>query len=364
MTENQPTTTSEVSFEDLNAGFSFTPPEENEKEDSKETTDFNFIPPTDEVKEDVETEVTVEVKEEPKVLEFKAENNFYSNLIKKKIEKGLWEDIRVQDGDSEIVISEFENATEEDYLKFEEDQKALKDADSKEKNISIEKVTPERKKILEIVANGGNLEEIFQNAQQLKKPFDEADGWDLDNEKHQESVVYQHYQSLGNSPSRAAILVEADKKEFLLDSMAKEVVDFHQKAFSENLDNINKQLIEESKTESENIKKFGQDLTKAYKDLGVPEADAKKYVIIATKEIDGEFEADILFNSIMKDPIQAAELIFFMKERDKYKRTQSINTKVATQISNLRTVQRIQKDTTQSSKKEDEKPSGFSFNAK
>lgn len=311
-TENKEVTT-EISFADLSAGFSFTPPEE--VEESKEES-FVFELPKEETSEVIEEEEVISPLPEDKkeIPELKVENTFYTDLIRKKIEKGLWEDAVVNDGEKETKISEFEGATEEDYLQFEEDQKALKDQDLKEKYLNLEKITPERKLILDIVANGGDLKELFQNEQQLEKPFDEAKGWDLEDEKHQESIVYQHYISLGNTPNRASLLVDADKKEMVLDDTAKQVVEFHQKAFTENLETVNKKLIEDNKTEAENTKKYGQELSKIYKEQGVPDIDAKKYIASAIKEVEGQFEVDSTYERLMKDPVKAAELIFFMND--------------------------------------------------
>ncbi len=360
-TENSNAST-EVSFEDLSQGFSFSPPEEHE-EKNDDVPEFT-LPVVEEKKDE---EIIPELEIAPTVekpLELKVDNTFYTDLIRKKIEKGLWEDAVVKDGETEVKISEFENATEEDYLQFEEDQKALKDQDLKEKYLNLEKITPERKLILDIVANGGDLKEIFQTEQQLEKPFDEAKGWDLDNEKHQESIVYQHYISLGNTPAKAELLVGVDKKDMTLDSIAKQVVDFHQKAFTDNLENINKQLIEDKKVEAENTKKYGQELTKIYKEQGVPEADIKKYVTAAVKEVDGQFDVDAEFERIMKDPKEAAELIFFIKDKEKYKRTQGIQTKVQTHQTVMRTIDRIPRDAAQKSKTEEKETTGFSFNPK
>jgi polyhydroxyalkanoate synthesis regulator phasin len=358
MTENQA-----PSFEDLNKEFSFAPPEEEKSEDTKEFS-FDSAPPSEDVLVEKEELITESKKEKEVITQLKVETSFYGDLIKKKLEKGLWEDAvvkyKVEGEEKETKISEFENATEDDYLQFEEDQKALKEQDLKDKYLSVDNVTPEKKLILEIITNGGDLKQIFQNESQLKKPFDEADGWDLDNEKHQESVVYQHYLSLGNTPNKAAILVDVDKKEMTLDSIAKEVVEYHQKSFTDNLNKINNQLIEDNKIEAENTKRYSQDLAKIYKEQGVPDIDAKKYISSAIKEIDGQFEADVIYENIMKDPVQAAELIFFMKDREKYKRAQGIQTKVEQNLKVFRTIDRIPK-TTDPKEQQIEKETRFSF---
>jgi hypothetical protein len=358
MTENQA-----PSFEDLNKEFSFTSPEEQTSNDPKEFS-FDSAPPSDDIiAEKEENEIN---KSKEAVPELKIETSFYTDLIKKKLDKGLWEDAvvkyKVGEEEKETKISDFENATEEDYLQFEEDQKLLREEAQKEKSLSTDKATPERKLIAEIALNGGDFKELFQNESQLKKPFDENDGWDLDNEKHQESVVYQHYLSLGNTPNKASILVDVDKKEKTLDAIAKEVVEYHQKSFIDNLQKINNQLIEDNKIEIENTKKYSQDLAKIYKEQGVPDIDAKKYVTSAIKEVNGEFEVDIMYEDIMKDPEQAAELIFFMKDREKYKRAQGIQTKVEQNLKVFRTIDRIPK-TTDPKQQTAEKETNFSFRA-
>lgn len=353
----------EINFEDLAAGFSFAPPEDIE-EKKDEVPEFTLPIVNEEKQEEEEAVIGETTPPTEEKLELKVENTFYTDLIRKKIEKGLWEDALVKDGEKELKISEFENATEEDYLQFEEDQKALKDQDLKEKYLNLETITPERKLILDIVANGGDLKEIFQSEQQLEKPFDEAKGWDLDNEKHQESIVYQHYLSLGNTPAKAELLVGVDKKDMTLDTIAKQVVDFHQKAYTENLENINKQLIEDKRIEAENTKKYAQELVKIYKEQGVPDADAKKYATSATKEVDGQFDIDAEYERIMKDPVQAAELIFFLKDKEKYKRAQGIQTKVQTHNTVMRTIDRIPKTTAEKVKTEEKETTGFSFRPK
>ena len=40
-------------------------------------------------------------------------DNFYTNLLKKKLEKGLWEDVIIKEGETETKLSEIEDLTEE-----------------------------------------------------------------------------------------------------------------------------------------------------------------------------------------------------------------------------------------------------------
>jgi len=366
--ENQTSTLdTALSFDDLQKGFSFSPPEET----TPETPELTFEPLdlSGEKKEEV-VDPPAEEKPEETDPEFKPLNletpkdNFYTNLLKKKLEKGLWEDVIIKEGETETKLSEIEDLTEEEYLKLEEDQLAIKNEDIKEKYISIDGIAEEKKLILEIVKNGGNLAELFQNEQQLEKPFDESKGWDLENEKHQESIAYQHYLSQGNTPSRAKLLVEEDKKEFVLDSVAKQIVYFHQKAYSDNLNEINKKLIEDKAAEKENLKVYRSELTKKYKEDKVPEHDIKKLVDAATKEDqNGEFAVDTIYETKMKDPIEASELIFFLTNKEQYLQQKMLETKVKTNLSTMRTINRAPKDAAQKvAPKEEKQESGFRFN--
>jgi len=367
--ENQTSTLdTALSFDDLQKGFSFSPPDET----TPETPELTFEPLdlSGEKKDEEIVDPPAEEKPEEKDPEFKPLNletpkdNFYTNLLKKKLEKGLWEDVIIKEGETETKLSEIEDLTEEEYLKLEEDQLAIKNEDIKEKYISIDGIAEEKKLILEIVKNGGNLAELFQNEQQLEKPFDESKGWDLENEKHQESIAYQHYLSQGNTPNRAKLLVEEDKKEFVLDSVAKQIVDFHQKAYSDNLNEINKKLIEDKAAEKENLKVYRSELTKKYKEDKVPEHDIKKLVDAATKEDqNGEFAVDTIYETKMKDPIEASELIFFLTNKEQYLQQKMLETKVKTNLSTMRTINRAPKDAAQKvAPKEEKQESGFRFN--
>lgn len=362
--DNQSTISDSLSFEDLQSAFSF-PSTPDENVETKEAEEFTFPEvPTEEpkveeiasVKEDVKIEEPAPLKLEPQ------KDNFYLNLLKKKLEKNLWEDVKITEGDKEFLISEMEDLTEEEFLKIEEDQLTLKNEDLKDKYIPIEGLTEEKRKILEIVKNGGDLTELFQSPAQLEKPFDESKGWDVEDERHQESIVYQHYLSLGNTENRAKLLLEEDKKEFILDSKAKEIVNYHQKAFSDKLEKINADLVQEKVTQEENLKKYKSELTKTYKEAKVPDHDIRKLVDLATKEVDGEYQVDGLFEKIMKDPKEASELLFFMADKEKYLQQKMLDTKVKNNISTMRTINRIPKSAPEKTVKEELDEAVFKFN--
>ena len=215
MTDNE-RIVEDVSFEDLQGVFSFSLPTEVEEPTTPEVGSLTQ-PPAEETttaEEEVITDTPPKV-EEPTTLKT---DNFYTDLVKKNFEKGLWEDWIIKKGDEEIKVSELEDITEEEYFNLLEDQKALKDEDIKEKFLPIEGIAEDKKLIIDIVKNGGDLKEIFKDPNQLIKPFDEAQGWDLENEKHQYAIVYQQYLAQGLSEQRAKLLTDADKNDLVLDT--------------------------------------------------------------------------------------------------------------------------------------------------
>ena len=344
-TENQNAVSGEVSFDDLQEGFTFDLPTIEATPELPDMTQVDLTIAEPEIKEE-------EQKQEPIKMELNSEtSNFYSNLVKKNLEKGIWEDVIIKDSEDEegTKLSELSNLTEEEYIKLVEDQEAIKKEDLKEKYISIDGLTEEKKLILDIVKNGGDLKELFKAPEQMQKPFDEALGWDLDNEEHQYAVVYQQYKAQGLSDQRAQLLANEDRKEFTLDTKAKEIVDYHQRAFTENLKNINDNLVKEQLEEQNNLKTYRSELTKQYKALGVPEASIKKYVDVATKPTDNGFVVDTLFEESMKDPKKAADIIFYLTDPEKFLAEKMKGTKVKTQIDTMRVINRIPRE---SAKKE------------
>lgn len=353
-----------VTFDDLESTFSFSVPQEEEKAELPEQITLTEPAVVEEPTIEDEAEATTEeVVEEPKPNpETTPTNNFYLNLVRKNIEKGHFEDVLISNGEEEVKLSEMEDLTEEEYYEILEDQKALKEEDIKEKYVSVDGLTEEKKLILDIVKNGGDLKTIFQSEQELQKPFDEALGWDLDNEKHLEAIVYQNYLNLGHSEQRAALLLNADKKELVLDTKAKEIVDFHQENFKNKLEAINSELLKEKQEEQSRIKDFRSALSKKYKEEQIPDALIKRMVDSATIETDNGFAIDDLYEQAMQNPEQAAELIFFLTDRKKFLEKAGFKSKVEANTETLRTIKRIPKDREkQATKETEDKSTGFRF---
>jgi hypothetical protein len=353
--ENQPIS-EETSFEELQKEFSFDLPPTVETPIAP--TDLPEISFDIDIKEEVEEKKVEEQK--PKV-EVSTE---YSKIVKKFLDNGDWDDAVIKTDDGEVKISELENISEEEFYNLIADQKAIKEDDVKEKYLPVDGLAEDRKLIIDIVAKGGDLKEIFQSPEQMQKPYDENLGWDLDNEQHQFKIVEDYYIATGIEAKRAKQLAQADMNDMELDIKAKHIVEGYQQAYSNNLKQIAKNLDDDNKAEQERVKAYRSDLIKSYKEQNIPESLSKKLVDVATKENqDGVLAIDGIYEKLMEDPKEAKEIIFFLMERDRYLQEKMKETKVQTQMQNMRVINRIPKSSDKKNNTEDntETKTGFTF---
>jgi DNA-directed RNA polymerase subunit K/omega len=353
--ENQPIS-EETSFEELQKEFSFDlPPTVETPSTPKDLPEINL---DIDIKEEVEEKKVEEQK--PKV----DSSTEYSKIVKKFLDNGDWDDAVIKTDDGEIKISELENISEEEFYNLIADQKALKEDDVKDKYLPVDGLAEDRKLIIDIVAKGGDLKDIFQSPEQMQKPYDESLGWDLDNEQHQFKIVEDYYIATGIEAKRAKQLAMADMNDMELDIKAKHIVQGYQEAYSNNLKQIAKNLDDENKAEQERVKAYRSDLIKSYKEQNIPESLSKKLVDVATKENqDGVLAIDGIYEKLMEDPKEAKEIIFFLMERDKYLQEKMKETKVQTQMQNMRVINRIPKSSDKKNNTEDntETKTGFTF---
>lgn len=347
----------ETSFEELQKEFSFDLPP------SLETPPTPVELPT--INLELDTEEKEEIKEVVEEIKLPtAESSDYSKIVKKFLDSGDWEDAVIKTDEGEVKISELENITEEEFFNLIADQKAIKDEDVKEKYLPVDGLTEDKKTIIDIIAKGGDLTEIFKSPEQMQKPYDENLGWDLDNEQHQFKIVEDYYVATGQEPKRAKLLAEVDMTEMVLDEKAKQIVEGYQTAYSDNLKKIAQTLEEDKKAEAEKLKNYRAELLKSYKEQAIPEALTKKLVDAATRETqEGVFGVDSIYEKLMEDPKQANEIIFFLMDKERYLQEKMKETKKQTQVQNMRVINRIPKSTDkkQTTEENEETKKGFTF---
>jgi ferritin-like protein len=365
----------EITLEELGEKFAFNdftfdaePLEEESnppREDQEVTFEVeNLGEPIEEDKKDDELVLeTPPKKEEQEVSTLEVVETDFAKLAKLLISKGEWDDIEFQEEGT--TLSKKKDLTEEEFNAVLEEQRNFKKEDTLEKYIPVDKVSEDKKTIVDIIINGGDLKEIFKDPNNMVKPFSAELGWDLENEDHLKNIVYQTYLAQGLSEKRAKLLLDADIEELTFDTKAKEIVEKAQTQYDNNLKKIASDLAEQRKAEAEELKTYKSSLVKSYKDLGLPETQIKKFVELATRQNqDGTFPVDEIYETAMKNPEDAKELIFFLTDKEGYLKKKMESVKNETQVNIAKKMARIPKDREKAIGKETAEKSnneGFAF---
>lgn len=333
-----------------------------------EMADFSF----DDKKVEPETVITLEQEEEevddktPPQFEDKKEEEDKPTItletntadnraqyLKDRIESGDIDDAIITIEGEEKKLSELDYLDEETYKAVLEDDKKFKKEQLKEKYISVENLSDTQKTLIDIIKSGDldKAKELFENPQSLSEPFQ---GYDADNDAHNEEVLTWYYEQQGHSPKQVAALVKGDKEDLALDSKAEQIVNYQKQQFKKRLEDEANNLAQEKVKEQEKIKSYKKDLSKEFKEAGIlEESVVKKYVEVATRYTnDGELEVDSIYQKMMEDPKQAKDLIHFMLDKENYLKTVSSAIKKETQKSLMRQVNII-RDTSKTTKSEE-----------
>lgn len=287
-------------------------------------------------------------KDEPKEPETKItldnSDNTYLDIVKERLDSGEWDDLVIEDEEgNEVKLSELKDIDKDTFKALEKEIKTQKDTEFKEKYVSVDGLDEVKKRLINIVKEGDLdlAKALFQNPAALQEPFQ---GYDNDNDDHNEDVLDWYYQkALGHSPKEAAALVRASKEDLTLDVKAQKIVEYQRNQFYTNLKNREEQLIAEKAREHETIKEYRKNLASELKQEGLSENLTRKFVDVATKtDKTGNYEIDTIYDEWMSDPKKAKELIYFMLDKDNYLKKVTANVKKDVQLDNLKRIKIVQ----------------------
>ena len=311
---------------------------EDDDEDKSKDGDPN---PDDDVNKDKK-------KDEPKEPETKItldnSDNTYLDIVKERLDSGEWEDLVIEDEEgNEVKLSELKDIDKDTFKALEKEIKTQKDTEFKEKYVSVDGLDEVKKRLINIVKDGDLdlAKALFQNPAALQEPFQ---GYDNDNDDHNEDVLDWYYQkALGHSQKEASALVKAAKEDLTLDVKAQKIVEYQRNQFYTNLKNREEQLIAEKAREQETIKEYRKNLASELKQEGLSENLTRKFVDVATKtDKTGNYEIDTIYDEWMSDPKKAKELIYFMLDKDNYLKKVTANVKKDVQLDNLKRIKIVQ----------------------
>lgn len=353
-----------LEFNDFSLEDGATPKQEEvviNLEDEEEQED----PTLNEEKED---EVIIPEKKETPKIEKKEEEIVFNNtdavyfdIVKDRLDSGEWEDVLIETEDgTEKLLSELDNIDKETFKNLEKAIKDQKSEEFKSKYVEVDGLDEVKKRLINIVKSGDLdlAKALFENPESLKEPFQ---GYDEDNDEHNTDVLAWYYQKImGHSSSETRALVESSKKDLTLDAKAQKIVEYQRQQFYKGLENKEQELIESQKQEQERIKEYRKGLAQEFKQEGVSENLARKFVDVATKkDQNGSFEIDNIYEEWMNDPKKARDLIQFMLDKDTYIKKVTSETKKNVQLENLKKIKIVQ-DTTKVSRTKQEETTAIS----
>jgi hypothetical protein len=327
------------------------------------------IPSTEEEEEEVETTVeTVEEQEEEEKPEPKkakentnSGNSSFTNITKKYIENGKWDDVVLEIDGEEVQLSELEDLDEDTFFQIQDAQEKLKEEERSEKFINKEGLNETSLKLIELQKNGGDISEAFRVYNEYVNPLE---GLDLNNERIQEHLVRKSLERKVDDPDVINYTIEKYKKDLVLDKKAKEVVDFTNQAFDTYIQQKNTEAKDKKTEEVEAHKTYLNTLKEQYKDVDLKPALKNKFLQLANRDDKGEIEAINLVREQLKDPAQAKELLYFIAEREAYKKSIGIESKKTTNLDTFKKINIIkdrQKKQSGTTKKVEKDVADFNF---
>lgn len=311
--------------------------EDDEEEDKSKEGDPN--------PDDLEKDKNKAAPKEPETkITLDNSDNTYLDIVKEKLDSGEWEDLVIEDEEgNEVRLSELKDIDKDTFKALEKEIKTQKDTEFKEKYVSVDGLDEVKKRLINIVKEG-DLElakALFQNPAALQEPFQ---GYDADNDDHNEDVLDWYYQkALGHSPKEAEALVKAAKEDLTLDVKAQKIVDYQRNQFYENLKNREQEILAEKAKEQETLKEYRKNLAAELKQEGLSENLTRKFVDVATKtDKTGNYEIDTIYDEWMSDPKKAKELIYFMLDKENYLKKVTSSVKKDVQLDTLKRIKIVQ----------------------
>lgn len=328
-----------------------------EPEPEKEEPEVELTGPNLDLEGELENEEPEKVEEEDKkedIVEV-GEPTVYSNLAKKYIEMGTWQDAKVDIDGEEVIISELDTLDEETFLQLQKSQEEARNEDLKDKYINKEELDDISLQIIEISKNKGDISKVLE----VKKKFiDPLEKYDLEDELHQEALVRQKYQIESNntlSQEDIDIIIEKRKKDLVLDKEAEEFAARLKTSFS----NMMKAEQEKAEKERDTLKENEKVTKKSVRDIL-----SKNYQLndSATKSllnfVSLSGEEDPLIDHVKKlkeDPEQLAELIMFLNKKKEYLKAVGENATKGKEMDVLRKLNFIPKQKEVKSGKQEQK---------
>ena len=303
----------EVSTDDID----LTETEINPKKGAKETPISEEIIP---LEEDTTTTSTEDINlEEDENVQVTPTTLDYKSIVQELVEGGVWEPIGAFDTEEGEVPFEDMNIDKDTFVALmKHNQEELKEKLTAN-SVSIDGVSEFTKKLISIEKHGGNVQKALQAYQTIKQPLESID---INDAKGQRAICYLRLQQNGITGEEANDLIDSYELKGVLEDKAIAFKSQLDEAFNNWVTQQEQAAIDEDRKYRESLKTYKASLNEVFKssqEFNISETHRKKLLDIATKEReDGLFELDDLIDNYRRNPVDAAELLLFVTDKEAF----------------------------------------------
>lgn len=227
--------------------------------------------------------------------------------------------LETEDGD-EVPVEEA-NLTRDEFLALAKTQAENIKKELTKGKVSVNELSPISQRLLEIEQAGGDISSALQSYNQFQSPMENLN---FDSVKDQETAIRILHQAQSRNSEESQILIDRYKKDNLLKSKAEEASELVNDAFNKHLESIEEQAKVQSKERDERLKEYRGTLDDTFKGLGINEGKYKRELLdLATKQDKSSrtYGIDNIYRQMRANPVEAAELILFLTDRENYLKT-------------------------------------------
>ena len=303
----------EVSSDDIN----LTETEINSKKGDNSTPIPDDIIP---LEKDTTTTSTEDINlEEDENIQVTPNTLDYKSIVQELVDGGIWEPIGAFDTEEGEVPFEDMNIDKDTFVALmKHNQEELKEKLTSN-SVSIDGVSEFTKKLISIEKHGGNVQKALQAYQTIKQPLESID---INDTKGQRAICYLRLQQNGITGEEANDLIDSYEIKGILEDKAIAFKSQLDEAFNNWVTQQEQAAIEEDRKYRESLKTYKASLNEVFKsskEFNISETHRKKLLDIATKEReDGLFELDDLIDNHRRNPVDAAELLLFVTDKEAF----------------------------------------------
>ena len=248
------------------------------------------------------------------------DDNVYFNRTKSLIELGLLDDVRVatsSDDTEGTPLSEFKDISEDQLKKVIELQQEKKNKSLETDYVSRSEFSENQLQIIDMMKNGGDLKEIFNSAQEMRRPFE---GMDLEDETTQKKIILHHFMTNQKLSQKEAYALLAQKeKDFEVDDFSKQIVNAYNSSYDNYMNNKAEELRLKKEEDKKRVAETRKSLSKVLKENKFKDSLSRKIVDGVTKPVeDNKFQVHKALEAILENPQEHYEVLLHLLDKEAF----------------------------------------------